>query len=130
MGQKSCFFVPREFLGRHKDPHSWIRKKIKLVNDALRGTSFEGVTFEDNLSSHRKEAVLKCFSQELSNFVKPCFLPEKMMTIIQVIDCHVGSQCKISIHIAFRNVIKERLNAAQVAVNGDMSVTIKPLKPK
>ena len=49
---------------------------------------------------------------------------------MQVIDHHIGTQCKRAVCIAIRKVIMERLDTAREATNGNMSVTIEPLKPK
>ena len=54
-----------------------------------------------------------------------------MTMIIQVIDLHdIAIQYKRAVYVALRKVIMEQLNTSCEAANGDMSVTIEPLKPK
>ena len=67
---------------------------FKPENDILEGTSRKVVMFEDNLSSHQTDAAFKHISDELSNFLKPRFILVKMTMIVQVIDRHIGAQCK------------------------------------
>ena len=107
-----------------------LKKILKPVNYLLEGTVMKGVIFKDNLSSHRTDAVLDYFKEELKNFVSPRFIPADMTLVIQVIDCHIGVQHKRAVYIKMIKIIMKRVNAVREAVDGDMTVIVEPLKPK
>ena len=86
--------------------------------------------FDDNMPSHRTDAVFKHISDELCNCTKPRFLLAKTTMIIQVINHHIGMQCKKAVCISLIKVIMERLDAARAAANVNANVIIEPLTPK
>ena len=74
----------------------------KLLKD--KESDMRGVAFEDNLSSHLTDVVMEFWEREMDMFVPPCFVPPKMMEIIQVIDRHVGIRYKKAV---YRDVRKD-----------------------
>ena len=88
------------------------------------------MNFEDNLSSHKTEAVLKFWETELKNFLPPQFVPANLTDIIQVIDRHIGIIYKRAVYRAIRIELIGRLREARVASGGADGVTIKALTPR
>ena len=99
-------------------------------NAQLEDSGEKGVTLEDNLSSHNTCEVLTFWTQELSNFSLPEFIPPGMAEPIQAIDRHIGIQYKEYTYLCIRKELTKRLRAARDANGGADGVTVSPLTPR
>ena len=84
----------------------------------LADTDMQGLTIEDNLSTHLTEATLNYWANELTNFLPPKMLPANMTDIIQVIDRHIGIRYKRAVYLAMRKEMMRRLAEAREAAGG------------
>ena len=90
----------------------------------------KGVVFEDNLSSHKTDEVLRFWQDELPNFIEPQFIPANMTEAIQVIDRHIGIMYKRAVYFAIRSEYLKRLNEAREAAGNADGITIRGLTPR
>ena len=100
------------------------------INSLLESEGMMGVTFEDNLSSHKTLEVLRFWKTHLKNFVGPRFVPANLTDIIQVIDRHIGIIYKRAVYKAIRVELQKRLRQAREAAGGADGITIKALIPR
>jgi hypothetical protein len=56
------------------------------INEVLKTEQMQGVVFEDNLTSHKTEAVMEFWDScpSLSEFIPPRFVPPNLTDIVQV----------------------------------------------
>ena len=92
----------------------------------------KGVTFEDNLSSHKTDMVEQFWASELTEFAPPHFCPPNMTSVLQPIDRNVGVIYKGRVYKGYRRIMEERLSKAMAALNGSEhgGDLIQPLSPR
>ena len=106
-----------------------MNKVLKPFDEYLEETGQKGLTIEDNLSSHKTDAVFKYWEEELTNFLPPQFVPANMTETIQVIDRHIGILYKRAVYRVLRAEMLKRLREARAAAGGAEGVTPQPLLP-
>ena len=87
------------------------------INDYLGKIRMEGVQFEDDLSSHNLDEVLRFWEEKLEHFESPRFAPKNMTKILQVVDRH------------FRSEMMKRLKEARKLKRGAEGMTLKVATP-
>ena len=109
-----------------------VREVLGPVNQHLQdeGSEMRGVVFEDNLSSHRTDAVFDFWETEMDMFEPPRFVPPNMTDIVQVIDRHIGIRYKRAVYRAFRKELMKRMKAARAAAGTSDGVVIAQLTPR
>ncbi len=78
-------------MSRFTDSSVWTEEGDGPHQQALKeeGSGMQGLTIEDNLSSHMTEEVLKFREREPTEFAPPEFVPPRITEVVQVIDCHL-----------------------------------------
>lgn len=89
---------------------------------ASEGSTMKGIVIEDNLSSHKTDAVDQFWIDELPNFEPALFVPPNMTSYLQVVDRHIGLRYKKHVYKMYRKEMVRRLNEKMAALNADTSI--------
>jgi hypothetical protein len=69
--------------------------------------------FEDNLSYHKTDEVMRFWENELDQFAEPRFFPANMTMILQPIDRHIDIRYKEAVYREYRRNCFQRLEASK-----------------